>query len=311
MKLDRRQFLAGSLAGATGALFSDRLLGQAQPAPTHFDPYELVELGKTGIKVSRIGLGTGMRGGNRQSNHTRMGEKAFHALIRGCYDRGVRLYDLADLYGTHSYILPALKEIPRDKYVLVSKLWYRNGGIPEQERPDANIVVDRFLKEIGSDYLDLLLIHCVTEKNWNEMQKKQMALLTECKKQGKIRALGVSCHSLDALKLAAAEPWVDSVHARINPYGIAMDGKPQEVIPVLRDIHKNKKGLVAMKLIGEGRYRDDDEKRSYAVDFVLNLKCVDTMVVGFEKLEEVDDFARRVRQSPRRNEPLAIPEEAR
>ncbi len=312
MKLNRRAFLAGSLAGLAGSWIRPQAsIAQLDPQKTHYDPYEIIELGKTGIKVSRIGLGTGMKGFNQQSNQTRLGEKGFLELIRGCYDRGIRLFDLADIYGSHHYIMRGLKEIPRDKFVLTSKIWFHKNGLPSEERPDADLVLERFLKEIGTDYIDLVLIHCMTQKDWTKTFEKQMELLENCKKKGLIRAHGVSCHSLDALKLAAASPWVDSVHARINPYGVSMDGKPHEVIPVLQEIHKNKKGLVAMKLIGEGKYRDDDEKRSYAVDFVLNLGCVDTMIVGFEKLLEVDDFARRVRQSPRRTEPLKIPEEAK
>src|SRR4030095_13503320 len=127
-----------------------------------FDPYEAVPLGNSKLKVSRVCLGTGMKGGNRESNQTRMGKEKFEGLIKGAYERGVRLFDLADLYGTHSYMLPALKGIPRADYGIITKIWFRDGGIPEKERPDADVVVNRFLKELGTDYIDLLLLHCVT-----------------------------------------------------------------------------------------------------------------------------------------------------
>ncbi|HOK96647.1 MAG TPA: aldo/keto reductase, partial [Anaerohalosphaeraceae bacterium] len=223
-------------------------------------------------------------------------------LIAGCFERGINWFDMADLYGSHPYVLPALNGVERDKVVLVSKIWLGRAGvaIPQEERLDVGKTIDRFLKEIGTDYLDLVLLHCMTDKNWPSRYETQMTVLDQLKKKGVVRAHGVSCHSLDALKTAAAEPWVDSVHARINPYGTSMDGEPDVVVPVLEQIHAAGKGVVGMKLIGEGRFRDSDLKRNYSVEFVLNLGTVDTMVVGFENLEEVDDFARRVRMAIRR-----------
>ena len=97
---------------------------------------------------------------------------------------------------------------------------------------------------------------------------------------------------------AAGEPWVESVHARINPYGMSMDGLPGTGVPVLKIIHAAGKGVVGMKLIGEGRLRHDDARRDASVKFVLGLGCVDILNVGFEKVSEIDDFAARVRKVP-------------
>jgi len=160
MNMKRRQFLKQSALGV-GALVLSTRFGSAQEVPVrYYDPFEVVPLGKTKLRMSRMCLGTGMRGGNRQSNHTRLGKEKFEGLIRGANERGLTAFDLADLYGTHPYVVPALKGIPREKYTIISKMWFRSGGIPEKERPDANVVVDRFLKEIGTDYLDLFLLHC-------------------------------------------------------------------------------------------------------------------------------------------------------
>ncbi len=241
-----------------------------------------------------------MTGGNRQSNQTRLGKEKLEALIRGAYERGVRVFDLADLYGSHPYLLPALTGIPRDNYQVITKIWFRPGGIPEKERPDADVVVNRFLKEIGTDYLDLVLLHCVDNPAWPDQLRRQMDLLAQLKQKGIIRAHGVSCHSLPALEAAAKEPWVDSVHARINPYQMTMDDKPEKVVPVLQKLHAAGKGVVGMKIIGEGRLRNDPEKRDASARFVLGLGCVDVLNVGFEKLEEIDDFAARVRKVERK-----------
>jgi len=299
MNIKRREFLKRSALGVGGVLAGARLAPAEATPPATFDPYETVPLGRTGLKFSRFCLGTGVHGGNRQSNATRMGKDKFETLIRGAHERGIGLYDLADLYGTHPYLVPALQGIPRDRYGIVSKIWFRPGGIPEKERPDADVVVARFLKEIGTDYLDLVLLHCVESGNWPEELRKQMDILAKLKEKGVIRAHGVSCHSIPALEAAAKEPWVDSVHSRINPYGMSMDGPADQVAPVLKQIHDAGKGVVGMKIIGEGRLRNDEEKRDASARFVLGLGCVDILNIGFEKVEEIDDFAARVRKVPR------------
>lgn len=246
--------------------------------------------------MSRVIMGTGVRGGNRQSNHTRMGKEKCEALMRDAFERGVRGYDLADMYGTHPFVVSALKSIPRKDYAVITKIWFRPGGIPEPERPDADVCVERFLKEINTDYLDLVLLHCVESGKWPAELEKQMEILARLKQKGVIRAHGVSCHSIPALEAAAETPWVDSVHARINPYGTRMDGPVNAVVAALKKISAAGKGVVGMKIIGEGAFRNDDEKRDESVKFSLKLGCVDVLNVGFEKSDEIDDFAGRVRK---------------
>lgn len=299
MRIQRREFVKRSALGLGGILAGVPLANPAESKPAFFDPYETVGLGQTKLKLSRFCLGTGMNGNNRQSNHTRMGKQKLEALLQGSYDRGIRVFDLADLYGTHPYLLPALKAIPRDKYAIITKVWLHAGGLPEAERPGAEAAVNRFLKEIGTDYLDLVLLHCMSSPKWPAEQRQHMDGLARLKDKGVIRAHGVSCHSIAALEAAAAEPWVDSVHARINPYGMSMDDKPEKVVPVLKKLHAAGKGVVGMKIIGEGKLRNDAEKRDESARFVLDLGCVDVLNIGFEKVEEIDDFAGRVRKVSR------------
>jgi aryl-alcohol dehydrogenase-like predicted oxidoreductase len=296
MRIQRREFVKRSALGLGGILAGVPLARAAEVKPAFFDPYETVPLGQSKIKLSRFCLGTGVHGGNRESDHTRMGKQKFEALVQGAYERGVRTFDLADLYGTHPFLLPALKGIPRDKVVIFTKLWFSPGGIPESDRPAADVVISRFLKEIGTDYLDLVLLHCVTSPKWPEELRPYMDSLATLKSKGVIRAHGVSSHSLAALETAAAEPWVDSVHARINPYGMSMDDKPEKVVPVLKKLHAAGKGVVGMKIIGEGRLSGDAEKRDESARFILGLGCIDVLNIGFEKTEEIDDFAGRVRK---------------
>lgn len=299
MKIQRREFLTKAVIGVSGALLAPRLLAEIPVAVQSFDPYERVPIGQTKLKFSRIVLGTGMKGGNRQSNHTRLGKEKFETLIRTANERGVDTFDLADLYGSHPYVIPALQGIQRDKFQVITKIWFAPGGIPEKERPDADVCVDRFLKELQTDYIDLLLLHCVVSPKWPEELRKQMDLLSKLKAQGKVRALGVSCHSLEALEACIAEPWVESVHTRINPYGMSMDGKPEKVVPVLQKIHAAGKGVVGMKIVGEGRLRNDPERRSESIKYALTLGCVDVLNVGCESLTELDDLATQIKCVPR------------
>ena len=296
--MERREFLQRSAAGVGGVIVGSGLARAGAVGSKTYDPYDRVELGKTGIKVSRVGIGTGMRGWNRASNHTRMGREKFESLLRYCLEQGITLFDVADLYGTHPYIGRAFKDVPREKYEIVSKIWWRKNGLPEEKRPDADVVVGRFLEELKTDYIDLVLLHCVTDEKWNEKLADQMEILEKLKKKGVIRAHGVSVHSLPALKTAAKEPWVDSVHSRVNPYGVRMDDKPEKVVPVLKDIHKAGKGVVGMKIVGEGKFREDPEKRYRSVEYALDLGVVDTMVVGFEKKSELDDIAACIERTP-------------
>jgi aryl-alcohol dehydrogenase-like predicted oxidoreductase len=299
MQIKRRDFLKRSALGVGAVMAGPRFVSAAEPAAAHFDPYEKVVLGKSGLKVPRLCLGTGMSGWQRESNQTRLGKQKFTALIRGAHERGVQLFDSADLYGTHPYFIPALQGVPRDKYSLISKIWWAPGGVPEDERPDADVVVPRFLKELQTDYIDLLLLHCVTSREWPQQLRKQMDLLAKYKEKGVVRALGVSCHSLEALEAAVDEPWVDSVHARINPYGMSMDGPAARVLPVLKRLHAAGKGVVGMKIIGAGHLRHDNERRDESVRYALQSGCVDVLNVGCESLAEVDDLAARVRRVPR------------
>lgn len=292
--LSRREFV-GTLAGGTGLILAGSSLSATSPisAKKTGDPFKLITLGKTGIKTTLLGMGTGFNGGNRTSAITRAGNA--EKMIKYAFDKGIRFFDCADTYGTHPYLLTALKEIPREKYTLGSKIWMTRGGIPEPERPDANIVVDRFRKELNTDYLDLVQIHCMTSATWTDEQKKQMDILETLKAKGVIRAHGVSVHSLQALEAAAESPWVDVIHVRINPFGASMDSKdPDQVVPVIKKLHDSGKGVIGMKLIGNGSFSNDSEKVDQSIKYVLGLGTVDMVIIGFEKPEQIDNYVERL-----------------
>jgi aryl-alcohol dehydrogenase-like predicted oxidoreductase len=293
-KITRRQFVTTVTAG-TGAVllgnaaFAHPLADSSRPA----DPFMQVTLGKTGIKTTLLGMGTGFSGYNRSSNITRAG--VAEPLIKQAYDKGIRFFDCADSYGTHPFTAAALKGVPRESYVLSSKIWVSQGGIPEPERPDADVLIERFRKELNTDYIDIVQIHCMTDALWTDKQKKQMDVLETLKAKKIIRAHGVSVHSLEAMQAAAESDWVDVIHVRVNPYGEAMDKKdPAEVIPVIEKLHKAGKGVIGMKLIGNGKFRNDSDKIDASLKYVLELGTVDMIIIGFELPEQIDNYIGRI-----------------
>lgn len=291
--LNRRKFIAALSMGTAHLLFDNPLLASGKPVRSN-DPLQTIRLGKSGLESSLIGIGTGVHGGSRSSFLTRQDKNKSIGVIRHAYDRGVRFFDCADTYGTHPLMAEALQKMDRDQITLCSKIWVRPGGIPEPERPDADTVIDRFRKELNTDYLDMVQIHCMVDTDWTDSQKRQMEILENLKAKGIVRAHGVSVHSLDAMKKAAASPWVDIIHVRINPYGIAMDKpEPEEVVEVINQLHESGKGVIGMKLVGNGEYRDDSQKIDHALKFVLGLGSVDMMIVGFETTDQIDNYLTR------------------
>lgn len=292
--LNRRQFLGALSLGTAHLMFQNPLYG-ATGRFTSLDPLQRVELGKTGIRPTLLGMGTGVSGGNRSSYLTRQDRNKSIATLRYAYDRGIRMFDNADTYGTHGLVAEALKGMDREEIVLTSKIWTRSGGIPEPERPDANIVVDRFRKELNTDYIDVVQIHCMEDAAWTDSERRQMDILEDLKVKGVIRAHGTSVHTLEAMIAGVNDPWVDVLHARINPFGIAMDRKdPAEVVEVIHQMHSSGRGVIGMKLVGNGDLRDESEKMDQSLRFVLGLGSVDMIIVGFESEQQIDNYLGRM-----------------
>jgi predicted aldo/keto reductase-like oxidoreductase len=295
MKFNRREFLAAMSLGTGHMMFTNPLLAGPLIAEST-DPFQLVRLGGSGLETTLLGMGTGVHATQRSSNLTRQGKEKSLSLIRHAYDCGIRMFDCADTYGTHPLMAEALQYIPRNDVTITSKIWLQAGGLPEDERPDADVVVNRFLRELKTDYIDLVQLHCMVDADWTEQFARQMDILENLKSKGIIRAHGVSVHTIEAMKAGLASDWVDVMHVRINPYGIAMDlPEPADVVSVIHQLHNSGKGLIGMKLIGDGKYSGDGEKMDNALRFVLGLKSVDMIIVGFENSDQIDDYALRMK----------------
>jgi aryl-alcohol dehydrogenase-like predicted oxidoreductase len=306
--LNRRSFL-GASAGVAAAGMALQVAHGAEtpadvaatsPASTAPPPPPAITLGNTGIKMTRLGQGTGVVGGNRQSNQTRMGFDKLVDLFHHAYDRGLRFFDLADLYGTHLYFREALRTIPRDEVAILTKVWWRYDG-PENDTSAefraqvASSTIDRFCHELTTDYLDIVLLHCLMDADWTSKMEPYMETLHQEKERGRIKAVGVSCHDFGALKTAAASPWVDVILARVNPKGVKMDASSEEVVAVLREAKAAGKAIIGMKIFGEGQLVGE---RDACMKFAQGLDFLDAMTIGFEKPEQIDDVLQMMAKYP-------------
>ena len=230
-------------------------------------------------------MGTGTIGGGGNSNQTRIGMSPFTTLLLNGYNNnGLRFFDAADSYGSHPYVAAAVKQLPRDKVTLLTKTDTRN---PDGVRRD----LDRFRRELGVEQIDIVLIHCVTESDWTTRYRGVMDVLSEAKQKGIIRAHGVSCHSLPALKAAAASPWVEIDLARLNPIGSHMDADPATVIPILQSMRAQGKAVIGMKILGQGDLRD---KPAEAIRYALSTGVLDAMTIGAENQREQNNLVQRI-----------------
>ncbi len=282
--MKRRTFIRHSLAAA-GALTFTSSWYQANAGATKKYVSDRVILGNTGIEVSRLAMGTGSNGWNKQSNQTRkLGVKGLADLLHAAYDEGVFFWDSADQYGSHPHLKEALKYVPREKVVILTKT---RATTEKEMKAD----LDRFKKELNTDYIDIMLLHDMKRGDWPQQLKPVMNVLSEARESGIIRAHGVSCHTLPALESAAASDWVQVDLARINPFGVRMDAGVPKVVEVLKRMKAQGKGIIGMKIFGAGKLVD---KKDECLQYVLAQNYVDCFTIGQESRDQLNDLVKRV-----------------
>jgi 1-deoxyxylulose-5-phosphate synthase len=283
----RREFLIRSATAAGAVWLSSKSIFHAiadQALPQKFSAVDTVTLGGTGIKTSRLAMGTGTVGSGHHSHQTALGVKGLSDLLLNGYDHGLRFFDAADSYGSHPHVAEALKHVQRDKVTVLTKSWARDAA---GMRAD----LDRFRSELGTDYLDVCLMHCVTEADWTDRFRGAMDVLSEAKQKGTIRAHGCSCHSIEALRTAAKSPWVEIDLARINPVGEYMDSDPATVVSVLKEMKSAGKAVVGMKILGQGALRNRQDE---GIKYALSLGVLDAFTIGAESKQEQEDLIHRI-----------------
>ncbi|WP_165249494.1 aldo/keto reductase [Paludisphaera soli] len=288
--LNRRDFLASTAAAATLAATAgagtSRAAGAFGRNALPAGPQARVVLGKTGIETSLIGMGSGTVGGGQSSNQTKLGVKGFTKVVRHALDHGVTLFDVADQYGSHVYLREALKGVPREQYQIQTKT-HATDAVTARDH------LQRYRLELGVDYIDVLLLHCMTKDGWDHEHTGAMEALMQAKEEKLIRAHGTSCHGMDPLRTSAKLPFVEVDLARINPEGLIMDDKkPDEVASVLEEMHNAGKGVIGMKILGEGKINEPG-RIDASLRYVLGLGTVDSFIIGFQSTDQVDDILKR------------------
>jgi aryl-alcohol dehydrogenase-like predicted oxidoreductase len=282
--MNRRKFISHAAAGLGATCFGSSLVTDLLSAqtPHRVEAMDTVVLGNTGIRTSRLAMGTGTIGFAGSSNQTREG--GLTRLLRIGYDRGLTFFDTADSYGSHPEVAEAISKLPRDKVVIMTKCDSRD---PKQAK--ANL--DRYRRELKTEYIDILLIHCVTEGDWTERYRGVMDVFSDAKQKGIIRTHGVSCHSIEALRAAARSPWVEVDLVRLNPVGAHMDADPATVISVIKEMRSQGKGIIGMKILGQGAMR---KRQDEAIRFALGSGVLDAFTIGAENDTEQADLIKRV-----------------
>jgi len=289
MQISRRQFLEQSVAlGAAAALPLEALAAET-PVRRASD---VIELGPAKIKVSRMGVGTGTYGAGHSSNQLRsLGVEGVANMLKSAYDQGIIFWDTADAYGTHDAFKAALKTVPREKVTILTKT---DAWTAEKTKAD----IDRFLKELGTDYIDILLLHTRMSPTWNEDDKGSMEVMAAAKEKKILRSVGISCHSVEAMQVASKSPWLDVCMVRLNPAGERMDAEPETVLPIVKQMKANGKGTIGIKVLGEGTLIDGQHNE--ALRYALAKDALNCFSIGCESFAEVLDNVKRI-------EKLAVP----
>jgi aryl-alcohol dehydrogenase-like predicted oxidoreductase len=288
----RRDFLKTAAGFGAAAAVGGALAAPAAAAVKR-SATDWVTLGNSGVKVTRLALGTGTFSGRVQRE---LGQKEFTRLVRHAYDRGIRFFESADGYHEmHEMLAEALRGIPRDTYRLMTKM--RLG-----EREPVPATIDRFRREMNSEYFDIVLLHCVRTPDWATTYERFRDEFSELKQKKVLLAHGASCHGLMPIRQFPGNKWLDVALCRINHNGTRMDtipsegpglGDVKEVTGHLAKIHAQGTGVLGMKLVGEGQFKDPEERQK-ALNYAFRLGTVDAVTMGFKSTAEIDEAIERI-----------------
>ena len=284
----RRDFLKTTLgAGALAGLYGGHAVAQTAGRSAT----DWVTLGKSKVQVTRLAFGTGTRGGAVQRQ---LGQDEFTRLVRHAYDRGIRFFETAESYhGMPEMLAAALKGVPRDSYKLMTKYSTPAAGDPTPK-------IDQFRRQLNTEYIDILLLHCLRPATWTTDYAGLMDGFSAAKDKKVILAHGASVHGLPALRTFPGNQWLDIAMIRMNHNGTRMDtpfdheppgdtiGNVDEVVRHTKQVHAQGMGVISMKLCGEGRFTRPED-RDAALKFAMNLGAVDAVTIGFKSTQEIDE----------------------
>jgi aryl-alcohol dehydrogenase-like predicted oxidoreductase len=280
---NRRDFLKTGVAAAALAGSASFPLKAAAESATDW-----VTLGASGVKVTRLAFGTGTAGGSVQRA---LGQDGFTSLVRYAYDRGIRFFETAEGYGEmHRMLGIALNGIPRDSYVLMSKVTTREGVDPVQK-------IDELRKLANTEYFDVMLLHYQHSATWPTDSSRWQDGVSEAQAKHAVIARGASVHGLPALRQVPGSKWLQVAMIRMNHNGTRMDaedfmalsgGNVTEVISHVKQVRKEGMGVISMKLVGEGTFTAREDRKA-AMKYAFQKAGVDSVTVGYKSRAEVDE----------------------
>jgi aryl-alcohol dehydrogenase-like predicted oxidoreductase len=279
----RRDFLKTSLAAGAVAGLGTLPLGASTGSAT-----DLVMLGKSGTRVTRLAFGTGTGNGYVQAS---LGQREFTRLVHYAYDRGIRFFETAEAYMTPAMLGEALKPFPRDTYQLMSK-------VTTDEDPDPGKRLDQMRRTSQTEYFDIMLLHWQHTPNWVAKSARWQDAILQAQSKKMIGARGASVHGLPALRQVPGDKWLEVAMIRMNHKGVRMDGPNwqdgnnpgdvEEVVEHVKRVHREGMGVISMKLVGDGAFTRHEDRQS-AMRFAFRNAGVDAVTVGFKNTREIDE----------------------
>ena len=284
----RRDFLKTGLATAALAGAGSLRLRAARETATDW-----VTLGRSGVKVTRLALGTGTMSGKVQRE---LGQEQFTRQVRYAYDHGIRFFEAAESYGEmHRMLGVALQGIPRDSYRLMSKVTTREGVDPQQK-------IDELRKLAQTDYFDIMLLHWQHTATWPVDSARWQDGILEAQARHAVLGHGASVHGLPALRQVPGNKWLGVAMIRMNHKGKSMDaedyatgglGNVSEVVTRVKQVRQDGMGVISMKLAGEGTFTTREDRQA-AMRFAFRNAGVDCVTVGYKNTEEIDEAIENV-----------------
>ena len=278
----RREFLRTGLAAGTIALTGSLPLIAQRARAT-----DVIALGRSGVKVTRLAFGTGSFSGQVQRD---LGQDGFTRLVRYAYDRGIRFFETAESYGEmHKMLGIALQGIPRETYQLMSKVTTHDGENPQQK-------FDELRKLANTEYFDIMLLHWQHTASWPTDTRRWQDAILEAESKKVVVSHGASVHGLPALRQVPGNKWLDLAMIRVNHKGKSMDaenyatqglGNVPEVVEHVKEVRSEGMGVISMKLIGEGTFNREDRRQ--AMKFAFKNAGVDCVTVGYKNKAEIDE----------------------
>jgi aryl-alcohol dehydrogenase-like predicted oxidoreductase len=279
-RYSRRDFLKTGIAA--GALLGTCALSAERQTATDW-----VELGRSGVKVTRLAFGTGSMSGQVQRD---LGQQEFTRQVRYAYDHGIRFFETAESYGDmHRMLGVALEGVPRESYRLMSKVTTRDGVDPQQK-------IDELRRLARTEYFDIMLLHWQHTAAWPTESSHWEDGIAAAQLRGAVLKRGASVHGLPALRRVPGNQWLDVAMIRVNHKGTRMDaedyntnglGNVDEVVAHVKQVRREGMGVISMKLAGEGTFNHEDRQR--AMRFAFKNAGVQSVTVGYKSTAEIDE----------------------